>query len=184
MKLIRACLIPRRQTGVRMPEPVVVVEYDPAWVSTFVLLRENIAKSLRGFPVEIEHVGSTSIPGASAKPIIDIDAVVPSKDYVPQAIELLARAGYQHQGDLGIKGREAFESPVGLPAHHLYVVVAGDREHTRHILFRDYLRKHPDEARKYSNFKKSLAVKFRNDRDSYTGAKTEFVERVLRLASK
>ena len=128
-----------------MPEPVVVVEYDPTWVSTFALLREILANSL-GTPVEIEHVGSTSVPGASAKPIIDIDVVVPSKDYLAQAIELLARMGYRHQGDLGIKGREAFESPVGLPAHHLYLVVSGNREHTRHILFRDYLRKHPDEA--------------------------------------
>lgn len=167
-----------------MPEPVVVVEYDPTWVATFALLRGTLAKSLENLPVEIEHVGSTSVPGASAKPIIDIDVVVPSKDYLAKAIELLASAGYRHQGDLGITGREAFENPVGLPPHHLYLVVSGNREHTRHILFRDYLMKHPDEAREYSNLKEALAVKFRNDRGSYTEAKTEFIEGILRLASK
>jgi len=163
-----------------MPDSVIVVDYDPAWTSAFEKLRGQLAKSLGSLPVTIEHVGSTSIPGAAAKPIIDIDIVVQSKDSVRQAIRLLSKAGYRHLGDLGIAGREAFESPAGLPAHHLYVVVAGNSEHVRHLLFRDHLRKHPEEVREYSDLKKSLAKKFRNDRDAYTEAKTEFVEEVLR----
>ena len=167
-----------------MPEPVIVVDYDPGWVSTFKMLRDGLAKSLGDLPVTIEHVGSTAIPGAAAKPVIDIDVVVQSKDSVSQAIRLLSKAGYRHLGDLGIAGREAFESPRGFPEHHLYVVVAGSSEHLRHLLFRYYLRRHPEEVRKYSELKKSLAKKYRNDRDAYTEAKTEFVEGILRRASR
>jgi len=166
-----------------MPDPVIVIDYDPAWVSAFEKLRGHLAKSL-GLPVTIEHVGSTSIPGAAAKPIIDVDIVVRSKDSVGRAIQLLSKAGYRHLGDLGITGREAFESPAGLPAHHLYVVVAGNSEHVRHMLFRDYLRSHPEEVRKYSDLKKSLARKFRDNRDAYTVAKTEFVEEILRKTTR
>lgn len=166
-----------------MLEPIVVVDYNPEWASTFVRLRDLLAESLRGLPVEIEHVGSTSVPGAAAKPIIDIDVAVQAEDDVNRAIELLSRAGYRHEGDLGVKGREAFESPRGSPDHHLYVVVLGNSEYTRHLLFRDYLKRHPEEVRRYSNLKKLLAAKFRDDRDGYSEAKTESVEEILRKAS-
>jgi GrpB-like predicted nucleotidyltransferase (UPF0157 family) len=167
-----------------MSEPVIVVDYDPNWSAVFLELRESITKSLEKLSVAIEHVGSTSIPGAAAKPIIDIDVVVHSPDSVRKAIRLLAKIGYRHIGDLGITGREAFESPAGLPAHHLYVVVLGNSEHKRHLRFRDYLRSHPEETKRYSALKKSLAKKFRYDREAYTEAKTEFVGGALRRASK
>jgi GrpB-like predicted nucleotidyltransferase (UPF0157 family) len=87
-------------------------------------------------------------------------------------------------GDLGISGREAFESPAVLPAHHLYLVVQGNSEHIRHLRFRDYLRNHPEEKERYSALKRSLANRFRNDREAYTDAKSDFVEAVLREASE
>lgn len=68
----------------------------------------------------MEHVGSTSVPGLAAKPIIAIDVVVPSRAEIPATVERLADLGYAHSEDLGIEDREAFESPVGLPAHHLF----------------------------------------------------------------
>ena len=101
---------------------------------------------------------------------------------MPEAIMELKRAGYLHMGDLGVAGREAFESPTGLPAHHLYVVSNGGRECRRHLLFRDYLRSHPEETRRYSDLKKSLAMKFRDDREGYTEAKTAFIEGMLQRA--
>jgi GrpB-like predicted nucleotidyltransferase (UPF0157 family) len=165
-----------------MAEPVVVVDYNPDWVVTFSRLRTRIAQSLGNLPAEVDHVGSTSIPGAAAKPIIDIDVVLRSGGDISGAIEALSRAGYRHLGDQGIAGREAFESPSGLPSHHLYVVVLGGREYGRHTRFRDYLRSHPDETKRYSDLKKSLALKFRDDRESYTKAKTAFVEDILRKA--
>ncbi len=165
-----------------MPEPVVVVDYDPEWVVAFARLKSLLSPYLVSLHATMEHVGSTSIPGAAAKPIIDIDVVVQSEPDVKEAILLLARAGFKHQGDLGIRGREAFESPAGLPANHLYVVVAGSPEHVRHVRFRDYMRGHPEAVREYSSLKKSLAGKFRDDREAYTESKTSFVEGILGLA--
>jgi GrpB-like predicted nucleotidyltransferase (UPF0157 family) len=136
------------------------------------------------FPAKIEHVGSTSIPGAAAKPIIDIDIVVRSRWDVKRAIRMLEEGGYKHVGDKGIPGREAFESPGGMIAHHLYVVVEGNSAHDRHLKFRDYLRINPEMVHRYSALKKSLANQFRNDREAYTEAKTTFVEDVLRQAEK
>ncbi|MDG6902428.1 MAG: GrpB family protein [Nitrososphaerota archaeon] len=166
-----------------MPEPVVIVDYDVTWVSTFRMLKGQLERSLGGLPVEIEHVGSTSVPGAAAKPIVDIDVVVRSEDDVAKAIRLLAAAGYRHKGDRGVRGREAFDNPQGLPQHHLYVVVSGNSEHRRHLLFRDYLRSHPEDAARYSALKRSLAETFREDRDAYTNSKSAFVEETLRRAS-
>lgn len=166
-----------------MVEPIIVVDYDPSWVATFSRLKGLVAESLGGLSAVIEHVGSTAVPGAAAKPVIDIDVVLPSTDFVPRAIQLLAEAGYRHLGDLGIIGREAFESPAGLPAHHLYVVVLGNSEHTRHLHFRDYLRKHPKDAERYSALKRLLAARFRDDREAYTDAKSAFVEEILQRAA-
>ena len=162
-----------------MDDPVIVVEYDPTWEKTFRTLRGGIAAALNGLIVSIEHVGSTSIPGVAAKPIIDMDVVVRSLDDIPRAIGRLSALGYEHQGDLGIAGREAFESPGGSPNHHLYLCSVESQELRRHIVFRDYLRDHPDEARRYSELKKSLAAEHRNDRKAYTEAKTEFVNCIL-----
>ena len=165
-----------------MPEPIIVVDYNPKWVVAFKKLREHIEESLGHLPYSIDHVGSTAIPGAAAKPIIDIDVVLKSAADVPKATRALEKTGYKHLGDLGIVGREAFESPANLPAHHLYVVVLGGREHTRHMRFRDYLRSHPEETKRYSALKKSLANRFRDDREAYTEAKTAFVVAILRQA--
>ena len=165
-----------------MPEPVIIVDYDPNWVVTFRKLCDHISESLGDLPHSIDHVGSTAIPGAAAKPIIDIDVVLMSAEDVPRAIRALEQAGYKHLGDLGITGREAFESPADLPAHHLYVVVVGGREHTRHVRFRDYLRSHPNETKRYSALKKSLAQEFRNEREAYTEAKTAFIVTILQRA--
>jgi GrpB-like predicted nucleotidyltransferase (UPF0157 family) len=165
-----------------MNEPVIIVDYDPDWVTVFSQLSGMLTKALGSLPISIEHVGSTSVPGAAAKPIIDIDVVIGSGDDLPAAISLLARLGYRHIGDLGIAGREAFDNPPGLPAHHLYVVVAGNPEHMRHLGFRDYLRSHPEVRDQYSALKKSLGTRFRDDREAYTEAKTAFIEDVLNKA--
>lgn len=91
---------------------VVVEDYDPAWPRDFELLRQRIWPVLGDFALGIEHVGSTSVPGLAAKPIIDMTIVVASRDEVPMAIERLASLGYVHKGNLGIDDREAFDSYV------------------------------------------------------------------------
>jgi GrpB-like predicted nucleotidyltransferase (UPF0157 family) len=162
-------------------EPVVVVDYDPTWPGVFVALRDRVAVALGDLAVAIEHVGSTSVPGLAAKPIIDMDVVVATPREIPLGIERLATIGYVHQGDLGIAGREAFQSASGR-RHNLYLCARDSEELRRHLLFRDYLRAHSDEVRAYAELKRGLAQRFRDDRDSYTEGKTTFVCEVLRRA--
>jgi GrpB-like predicted nucleotidyltransferase (UPF0157 family) len=166
-----------------MPGPVVIVDYDPRWPDIFEDLRAPVAAALGDLVVTVEHIGSTAVPGLAAKPVIDMDVVVPSAADVPEAIGRLATLGYVHRGDLGIPGREAFSSPAGSPRHHLYVCALGSEELRRHRCFRDYLLAHPDDARAYGALKKAAAQRFAEDRAAYNGAKTPFVESVLRRAS-
>ena len=132
--------------------------------------------------IAVEHVGSTSVAGLAAKPVIDMDVIVPSASDVPDALARLASAGYVHQGDLGIPGREAFYSPPDTPPHHLYLCLCDGAEYRRHIAFRDYLRAHEDAARQYDMLKRDLATRFRSDRTAYNDGKTAFVEAVLKKA--
>jgi GrpB-like predicted nucleotidyltransferase (UPF0157 family) len=165
-----------------LDEPVVIVKYDQHWEETFRILQDEIALFLNGLIVSIEHVGSTAIRGVAAKPIIDMDVVVRSREDIPRVIEKLFTLGYRHLGDLGIAEREGFESPKGKPSHHLYVCNFDSRELRRHLAFRDYLRSHPDDALRYSELKELLAGNFRNDRDAYTEAKKDFVAKILTSA--
>ena len=102
---------------------------------------------------------------------------------LPEVITRLGTLGYQHEGDLGIPGREAFTTPAATPNHHLYVCTADSRELARHLAFRDYLRTHPDEVRAYADLKWSLVAQFRLDRDAYTRGKTAFIEQALAAAA-
>jgi GrpB-like predicted nucleotidyltransferase (UPF0157 family) len=165
-----------------MLEPVIIVDYDPHWPGLFEELRVPVAAALGDLVVVVEHVGSTAVPGLAAKPIIDMDVVVPSVADIPAAIVRLAVLAYVHRGDLGIPGREAFISPAGKPRHHLYVCALGSDALRRHLSFRDYLLTHPDDARDYGAIKKAAALRFADDRVAYTEAKTQFVEAVLRRA--
>src|SRR5579871_1315080 len=127
----------------------------------------------------IEHVGSTAVPGLAAKPIIDLDVLLFSAGDLPSVIARLASLGYEHRGDLGIAGREAFRAPLNDFRHHLYVCLPAGKEYRRHIAFRDYLRTHPREARAYASLKRDLARQFRDDREAYNQAKSRFVTEIL-----
>jgi len=162
--------------------PVRVVDYDPAWPETFAGLRSRIWPALRSVALAIEHVGSTAVPGLAAKPIIDIDVIVASAAPVAPAIERLAPLGYVHRGNLGIAEREAFASPAGFAAHHLYVCVQGSLAVANHLTIRDYLRRHPQAALTYGRLKQQLAQQLAGDRDGYNNGKTDFVLAVLRDA--
>jgi GrpB-like predicted nucleotidyltransferase (UPF0157 family) len=147
----------------------VVVPYHPGWPAAFDALQARIARVLDGVDHTIEHVGSTAVPGLSAKPVIDID-VVSDGSLIAAALAALAAAGYRHQGDLGIVGREAFHAPPGSPYHHLYLVVAGSVAHRDHIDFRDFLRNHPDDARRYGQLKVECSCYLATDRDATSTA--------------
>ncbi len=174
-----------------------IVEYDPAWPRTFEALRAVVVRALGDLALTVEHVGSTSVPGLAAKPIIDMDVVIASRDQLPHMFERLRALGYVHQGDLDIAGREAFgreafgregedvprDGSAGRtfwPTHNLYVCAQNNRELGRHLAFRNYLRAHPDEA--YEDLKRDLARRHQGDIDTYSRAKTKFVEGILQKA--
>jgi GrpB-like predicted nucleotidyltransferase (UPF0157 family) len=156
----------------------VISDYDPSWPSLFASLARSVTAALESVLVRIEHVGSTAVPGLAAKPIIDLDVVVQPAD-VPEAIRRLSGLGYLHRGDLGVAGREAFASPAGTPAHHLYVCPVGSQALAEHLRFRDCLRANNTLAQEYGLLKRYLAERFGEDRAGYCQAKTRFIRAAL-----
>ena len=113
---------------------MVVEKYNPKWVEQFRVLKEFLEKNTTEY-ISIEHVGSTSISGMNAKPIIDIDIVVEDASQFQRLKEELSKIGYVHEGDRGIPGREAFDHenvPLNID-HHLYVCVKDNVELQRHV---------------------------------------------------
>ena len=166
-----------------MGEAVEIVAYDPAWPAEFEHERALIACALGGRMLGIEHVGSTAVAGLGAKPIIDITVSVRRLADGENCVRPLEGLGYVYRGDGGIPGRLYFSKPTTRPrTHHLHMVEHGSDFWQRHILFRDYLRKHPDEADRYYRLKVRLAAQFRDDRVGYTEAKTKFIESALARA--
>lgn len=169
----------------RPPEASTVVAYDPAWPHFFRSIRERLQELFVDSEALIEHVGSTAVPGLAAKPIVDIDVVVPSSPDIPDAVRRLELGGYIHRGDLGIPGREAFDVPPDLPYHHLYVVAAGTKPHLDHVLLRDHLRSHPDAAERYGRRKLEVAhLITAESRQAYMEAKASIVEELLAVARR
>ena len=152
---------------------VVVLPYDPKWASDFQQIREEIEEAVGHLILRVEHVGSTSVAGMSAKPCIDLDVVIADYGVFPEAVARLAAIGYVHEGNLGIEGREAFDykDKPHLCKHHLYVCPMDSPELRRHVVFRDYLRTHPEAASAYSAVKEEAARLYPDDIDGYMAHK-------------
>src|SRR4051812_20326850 len=166
----------------RSSRRVVVVDYDAAWPLRFEELRARLWAALAEVAIRIEHVGSTSVPGLAAKPIIDLTVVVAARSDVQAAIARLAGLGYRHQGNLGIDDRDAFDHPVDLPRHNLYVCPDGATSLVNQVTFRDVLRTQPDVSRRYGELKRRLAAECPDDIESYVAGKTDFILDALRSA--
>jgi GrpB-like predicted nucleotidyltransferase (UPF0157 family) len=163
--------------------PAEVVEYDARWPLWFAEISAVLEEYLDELPHVIEHVGSTAVPGLAAKPIIDVDIVVPSADLVPATIERLVAAGYRHEGDAGIPGREAFALPPNVAYyHHLYVVVEGNKAHRDHVVLRDHLRANEADRARYAARKRELAHLLSTDRAAYVDGKGALVEELIAKA--
>ena len=161
---------------------VTVVPYDEAWTSAFDDIRCELERGLGALALSIEHVGSTSIEGLSAKPCIDIDVVIEDYGVFSEAIAALEGIGYIHEGNLGIKDREAFKysDKPHLMKHHLYVCPKESLELKRHLTFRDYLRTHPEAARKYGEVKTEAAQLYPDDIDKYIEHKSHCIAEIYR----
>ncbi|MEX0800092.1 MAG: GrpB family protein [Dehalococcoidia bacterium] len=173
--------VDRLPTGVA--DPVLVVEYDPAWPAAYRRESEAIAAALGELLVGIEHMGSTAVPGLGAKPIIDIMAGVPSFQEGHRCVEPMQGLGYEYKGEFGIPGRHYFRKiQRDVRTHQVHMVEAGGEFWQRHLLFRDYLRSHSDEARRYYELKLRFSKEYRHDREGYTDAKTAFIEAAIAKA--
>jgi GrpB-like predicted nucleotidyltransferase (UPF0157 family) len=159
---------------------VVVLPYDKAWKSAFEEIKKELNAQIGDLILGIEHVGSTSVEGLSAKPCIDIDVIIQDYGVFDAVVQRLETIGYIHEGDLGIKDREAFHysGSTPLPAHHLYVCPQYSQELHRHITFRNFLRENPDAVKKYGDVKTKAAELFFDDIDKYIEYKTPCIKKL------
>lgn len=159
-----------------------VVDYDHTWPKTFEQLRSNIWPTISDIATTIEHVGSTSVVGLSAKPIIDMTIVIPSTSQMPMLMDRLSTINYIHKGDQGVPGREAFQRPENTPAHNLYACQKDNLGLRNHLAIRDYMKEHPEAVQAYGDLKKQLAAQFPSDIDAYVDGKTDFLISILTKA--
>ena len=159
-----------------------VVPHQEEWAARFAAEREDLLATLGGHAVDIQHIGSTAVPGLAAKPVIDIAAAVRSLAALPEIIEALARTGYIYRRDSGQEGGHLFvrESAPEIRCVHLHVVQQGDPQWQHYLEFRDLLRADGELRHEYAELKLALARRYANDRKSYTGAKQEFIQSILR----
>ena len=160
---------------------VVVEKWNPKWKDEFERIVDSLGEDVIYNSVKIEHVGSTSVEGLSAKPIIDLDIVI-ENDKFEIIKRLLNDKGYKHEGDLGIEGREAFSysGKEELMTHHLYVCPKDSKELFKHITFRDFLKSNPTLASEYSKVKEQAAVLYPDDIDKYMEFKSEIIEKIYK----
>jgi len=159
--------------------PVDVRPYSPEWPRRFEQVAAGLRAALAKIPsAVVEHVGSTSVPGLAAKPILDIDVVVDGED-LSEAMVALATLGYTHQGDLGLRDREAFKAPDEDPRRNVYLCLRGTLHVRNHLAVRDVLRARLDLRDEYAAVKLTLAADPRMDIDTYVAQKSEVLQRVL-----
>jgi GrpB-like predicted nucleotidyltransferase (UPF0157 family) len=159
-----------------------LVPYDSEWPRLFAALRFELEAMLPGIVADIEHIGSTAVPGLCAKPKLDVDVVTREEAAPTDAVGLLTSRGYVFHGDPWSSGMLTFtlnRQPCGV---RLYACRPGNETHRRRMLFRDYLRGHPEALKEYEALKQRLAIESETDWDRYTGGKAVFVDRIVRLA--
>ncbi len=155
---------------------VEVTNYNSNWPKSYQSEAERIRTIFAPILVDIYHIGSTSIEGLSAKPVIDILVEVSSLEKVDDFNQEMEHLGYEARGENGIPLRRYFQKGGDNRTHHVHIFEKGNREIERHVTFRDYLRNHPQEAHKYGLLKEELAKKFPYDIEKYISGKDSLVK--------
>ncbi|MEO8287786.1 MAG: GrpB family protein [Chloroflexota bacterium] len=159
---------------------IIIEEYNSDWPEKYRKEMADIVQAIGPYIATIEHVGSTSVPGLAAKPIIDIGIDLNTYPLPEEAIAAIEALGYEHMGELGIPERHYFRK--GVPrSHQVHSYSPGNVEWEAHILFRDYLRSHPEAARRYEQLKRELAARH-TDVNAYAEDKTDFIKETLAKA--
>lgn len=162
---------------------VKLVPYSSEWKSLFAEEERVLRASIGTYVMDIQHVGSTAIPGLEAKPIIDIAVAVRRLEDVEKCIKPLECLGYEYKADAGHPGRFFFaKGDPSRRTHYVHMVEWNSDSWKELLLFRDYLRQHKEAAKEYAKLKRELARKSQGNRDFYTPGKAEFIESVLKMA--
>lgn len=165
----------------RSPEQIVLAPHDPRWLTDAAEECRRIAHSCGSTVLRVEHIGSTSVPGLIAKPVLDLMPLVSCFEDGFACVAPMRALGYWYAGDFGIAGRHLFVK--GSPrTHHAHLLVDGSREARRHLAVRDVLRTSPEESARYAALKQSLAPRFGDDRDGYAQAKSALMRELFDLA--
>ena len=163
-----------------------IEQYTPTWETSFNALKKELSEALELFPVRIEHVGSTAIPGLCAKPILDIDIIIPENRHLPGISTALHALGYESRGDQGIADRYAFRPIANTRIHriwpdqHLYVCLEHSLALKNHLRFRDALLQDPALRAAYAQLKQALLEETGITRKQYNARKTVFITGTLR----
>lgn len=160
-----------------------LVEHDPGWSAGFEREATRIRYALGEALIALHHIGSTSIPGIVAKPVIDMLGIAPSLDALDDHAAQVVALGYEALGEFGIPGRRYFrkDDEHGTRTHQLHTFAIGSPEVLRHLMFRDFLRAHPADAQAYAALKRALA-RDAVDMRAYSDGKTDFIREIERRA--
>ncbi|WP_409270543.1 GrpB family protein [Neobacillus sp. SCS-31] len=166
------------------PRKVEVVPYQEGWPESFTTEEAILIEAMEPDHVVFHHIGSTSVPGLSAKPIIDILAEADALGLFDKAVDALRLAGYESRGENGVPGRRYFikYDSNGDRRVHLHAFEKNSPQIKRHLAFRDYLRVHPVRAAHYGNVKETGAGLFPSDISSYIAYKEKTVLEIEREA--
>ena len=162
---------------------VEIVEHDPEWPRVFEREAEAILEECRPCITEVHHIGSTSVSGLAAKPVLDMMPVAATPGDGAKAVPNMTMLGYLYRGENGLPGRFYFDRVVdGRTVAHVHMFPARHPDVRKHLVFRDHLRAHPDAAHDYERLKRTLASQYRDDRRTYTDAKAEFIDMIIEAA--
>lgn len=171
----------------RRPKEIKLLDYDQTAPDKFKDIKNFLCRTIP-FPVEVEHIGSTAVVGLGGKGVIDI-LVITKKESMMKIVELLESQGYKFNPEPGFgvfPERYFISGPYQYQEEnlhvHYHITFHGSSEHIDHVLFRDYLRKHPDEAKTYFTLKKKWAIEANFDTGKYTELKSPYVAEVLKKA--
>ena len=166
-----------------MSQHITVAAYNPLWAKKYEEESALIKDILADNCIAVYHIGSTSVPGLAAKPIIDIMAVVRSLEQVDCVAEAFSKIGYEYLGEFGIEGRRYLRKGGDERTHQIHIFQMNDRNNIeRHLAFRNYMRTHEKERMEYAKLKIELAQKFPYDIDGYCDGKESFVREIEKAA--
>ncbi len=155
---------------------VIVVEYNPAWPPAFEEEATRLRETLGDLLIDVQHIGSTAVPGLRAKPILDISLEVDQLVHLDTQNLSMQHLGYEVMGEYGIPGRRYFRKGGDQRTHHIHAFASGDPGLFRHLAFRDYLRAHPNIAEAYGQLKWEIAQSCNHDLEEYCDKKDPFVK--------